>query len=212
MLSHLVLRRSFRSVITHRFIERTTKTRVFHPHILTMASSTAVNASRFLADENPPLCSLSVKDSFALLTDKEKLYTHWVGAASWAGARIIQEQWTPEAQTLYDFLILVFSTNDGKSLADLEALKSKSKSGNEEWVQLLEYVAQVRLARFSNQTIDQLLAVCVSRFFPIWSTINLSDLPSSFPEYLKVGLGRSSKLRPLHRRRYPCGRRYAVAH
>jgi len=111
-----------------------------------MASSSAVNASRFLADENPPLCSLSVKDSFELLTDKEKLYTHWVGAASWAGARIIQEQWTPDAQALYDFLILVFSTNDGKSLADLEALKSKSDLGNKEWVQLLEYVAQV----FSN--------------------------------------------------------------
>lgn len=111
-----------------------------------MASSSAVNASRFLADQNPPLCSLAVKDSFALLTEKERLYTHWVGAAAWAGARIIQEQWTAEAQTLYDFLILVFSTSNGKSLTDLDALKSKSGVSNEEWVQLLEYVAQV----FSN--------------------------------------------------------------
>lgn len=108
-----------------------------------MASSSAVNAARFLADQNPPLCSLAVKDSFALLTEKEKLYTHWVGAAAWAGARIIQEQWTAEAQTLYDFLILIFSGNDGKSLADLGALKSKSGLSDEEWVQLLEYVAQV---------------------------------------------------------------------
>ena len=108
-----------------------------------MASSKAVNAARFLADQNPPLCSLSVKDSFALLTDKEKLYTHWVGAASWAGARIIQEQWTAEAQTLYDLLILIFSAHDGKSLTDLDELKSKSGVNDEEWVQLLEYVAQV---------------------------------------------------------------------
>ncbi|KAG9105042.1 hypothetical protein FRC06_000015 [Ceratobasidium sp. 370] len=109
-----------------------------------MASAAAVNASRFLADQNAPLCSLAVKDSFALLTDKEKLYTHWVGAASWAGARIIQEQWTPEAQALYDFLILIFSATDGKSLGDLSALKSKADLNDEEWTQLLEYVAQVQ--------------------------------------------------------------------
>lgn len=119
-----------------------------------MASSTAVNASRFLADQNPPLCSLAVKDSFALLTDKEKLYTHWVGAAAWAGARIVQEQWTPEAQTLYDLLILTFSTSDGKSLADLKDLKLKSQLGDEEWVQLLEYVSQVGSVVLYNQDLN----------------------------------------------------------
>ncbi|KAG9119110.1 hypothetical protein FRC07_006039, partial [Ceratobasidium sp. 392] len=111
-----------------------------------MASTTVVNAARFLADQNPPLCSLAVKDSFALLSDKEKLYTHWVGAASWAGARIVQEQWTPEAQALYDFLILVFSAHDKPSLGDLSDLKSKANLNDAEWTQLLEYVAQV----FSN--------------------------------------------------------------
>jgi hypothetical protein len=206
-----VLRRSVRSAINHRFTERTTKTRSFRPPILTMASSTAVNASRFLADENPPLCSLSVKDSFELLTDKEKLYTHWVGAAAWAGARIIQEQWTPEAQALYDFLILVFSTNDGKSLADLEVLKSNSKLTNEEWVQLLEYVAQVWLIRISNQTIDQLSGIFGSRCFPIWSTINPSGLPSSYPGCPKANSERLSKLRPLHRRLCLCGKRHVLS-
>ncbi|KAG8696045.1 hypothetical protein FRC08_007402, partial [Ceratobasidium sp. 394] len=111
-----------------------------------MASATTINAARFLADQNAPLCSLAVKDSFALLTDKEKLYTHWVGAASWAGARIIQEQWTSEAQALYDLLILMFSAPNGKSLGDLSELKSKADLNDEEWTQLVEYVAQV----FSN--------------------------------------------------------------
>ncbi|CCO28133.1 dipeptidyl-peptidase III [Rhizoctonia solani AG-1 IB] len=95
-----------------------------------MASTTAVNAARFLADRNPPLCSLTIKESFAQLTEKEKLYAHWVGTAAWAGARIVQEQWTPEAQSLYDFLITIFST----------------RLDEEEWTLLLEYVAQV----FSN--------------------------------------------------------------
>ncbi|GAB1519793.1 hypothetical protein RhiTH_002863 [Rhizoctonia solani] len=111
-----------------------------------MASTTAVNAARFLADRNPPLCSLSVKDSFAQLTENEKLYAHWVGTAAWAGARIVQEQWTPEAQSLYDFLISIFSTSDGHKITDLVDLKSKSGLDEEEWTLLLEYVAQV----FSN--------------------------------------------------------------
>ncbi|CUA69436.1 dipeptidyl-peptidase 3 [Rhizoctonia solani] len=111
-----------------------------------MASTTAVNAARFLADRNPPLCSLTIKDSFGQLTEKEKLYSHWVGAAAWAGARIVQEQWTPEAQSLYDLLISIFSSNDGKSIADLTDLKNKSGLNEEEWTFLLEYVAQV----FSN--------------------------------------------------------------
>lgn len=108
-----------------------------------MASATAVNATRFLADRDPPLCSLAIKDSFAQLTEKEKLYAHWIGTASWAGARIIQEQWTPEAQSLYDLLISIFSSDDGQSIADLTDLKSKSGLSEEEWVFLLEYVAQV---------------------------------------------------------------------
>lgn len=118
----------------------------FHNSAKQMASTTAVNAARFLADRNPPLCSLSVKDSFAQLTENEKLYAHWVGTAAWAGARIVQEQWTPEAQSLYDFLISIFSTSDGHKITDLVDLKSKSGLDEEEWTLLLEYVAQV----FSN--------------------------------------------------------------
>ncbi|CAE6429707.1 unnamed protein product [Rhizoctonia solani] len=118
----------------------------FHNSAKQMASTTAVNAARFLADRNPPLCSLSVKDSFAQLTENEKLYAHWVGTAAWAGARIVQEQWTPEAQSLYDFLISIFSTSDGHKITDLADLKSKSGLDEEEWTLLLEYVAQV----FSN--------------------------------------------------------------
>ncbi|KAJ1308969.1 hypothetical protein OPQ81_004652 [Rhizoctonia solani] len=111
-----------------------------------MASTTAINAARFLADQNPPLCSLAIKDSFAQLTDKEKLYAHWVGTAAWAGARIIQEQWTPEAQSLYDLLISIFSSNDGQNIADLADLKNKSGLSEEEWTFVVEYVSQV----FSN--------------------------------------------------------------
>ncbi|KAI0798039.1 aflatoxin-detoxifizyme [Abortiporus biennis] len=98
-------------------------------------------AERFLADRSSPFCSLDVAKAFQQLSSKEKKYAHFVGQASWAGARIIQGQWTPQAQKLYDLLILTFS--DNKKLADLEALKTKSGVSSEEWEDLLQYSSQV---------------------------------------------------------------------
>ncbi|KAI1795058.1 aflatoxin-detoxifizyme [Ganoderma leucocontextum] len=107
-------------------------------------SSTMVKfaaAERFLADKAAPYCSLNVAKSFGLLSSKEKKYAHYVSKASWAGARIIQGQWTPQAEKLYDLLILTFSEN-GK-LADLDALHEKSGVSAEEWNDLLQYTSQV---------------------------------------------------------------------
>ncbi|KAF8903038.1 aflatoxin-detoxifizyme [Mucidula mucida] len=104
-------------------------------------STASVHAERFLADRAAPLCSLDVAKSFDQLSPKEKLYTHYVTEASWAGARIIQEQWTPQASDLYDLLILTFS-KDGK-LADLDALQRTSQVSSEDWDDLLQYTSQV---------------------------------------------------------------------
>lgn len=98
-------------------------------------------ADRFLADKAPPICRVEVAKSFSQLTLKEKLYAHYVGQASWAGARIIQEQWTPQALRLYDLLILTFSSN-GK-LADLDELAQNSGISYEDFEQVLQYSSQV---------------------------------------------------------------------
>ncbi|KAK7039226.1 hypothetical protein VNI00_010131 [Paramarasmius palmivorus] len=105
-----------------------------------MASS-AANTERFLADRAAPLCSLNIAQSFAQLSAKEKKYTHFVSEAAWAGARIIQEQWTPQAIALYDLLILTF--NDNGKLADLDALKTKAGLSDVEWEDLMQYTVQV---------------------------------------------------------------------
>ncbi|KAJ7632614.1 aflatoxin-detoxifizyme [Roridomyces roridus] len=97
---------------------------------------------RFYADRAPPLCSLEIAPSFNLLSSKEKSYTYWISEASWAGARIIQEQWTPHATNLHDLLILVFSTADAK-LADLQALQDRAGLSSEEFEGLLQYSSQV---------------------------------------------------------------------
>ncbi|KAE9403756.1 dipeptidyl-peptidase III [Gymnopus androsaceus JB14] len=104
----------------------------------------ATNAERFLADRAAPLCSLDITKAFAQLSSREKKYTHFLSEASWAGARIIQAQWTPQALDLYDLLILTFSDN-GK-LADLQKLQSASAVSSDEWEDLMQYAVQV----FSN--------------------------------------------------------------
>lgn len=98
-------------------------------------------AERYLADRAPPICRVEVSKSFSQLTEKEKLYAHYVGEASWAGARIIQGQWTPQATSLYDLLILTFSTN-GK-LTDIATLQSKSGVSQQAFEELVQYAAQI---------------------------------------------------------------------
>ncbi|KAG9013863.1 hypothetical protein FRB93_000244 [Tulasnella sp. JGI-2019a] len=106
-------------------------------------SSAQLAQARFLADVDPPICSMEVAKAFELLTAQEKLYAHYIGKASWAGARIIQGQWTPYAQRLYDLLILIFSKNDKKTIADLKTLQNKAGLNAEEWKDFTEYSAQV---------------------------------------------------------------------
>lgn len=86
-----------------------------------------------------------------LCSPREKKYAHYISEASWAGARIIQGQWTEEAQKLHDLITQVFSEN-GK-LANLEALKDKSDVSDEEWEDLLQYSSQVRV-RFRGIPLD----------------------------------------------------------
>ncbi|KAF9260465.1 aflatoxin-detoxifizyme [Marasmius fiardii PR-910] len=105
-----------------------------------MASS-STNTERFLADHAAPLCSLNVAQAFAQLSSKEKKYTHFVSEAAWAGARIIQAQWTPEATDLYNLLISTF--NDNTKLADLAALQKNAGLTDEEWEDLMQYTVQV---------------------------------------------------------------------
>ncbi|KAF7322970.1 Dipeptidyl peptidase 3 [Mycena chlorophos] len=97
-------------------------------------------ASTLLADKTPPFCSLEIKQSFDLLTQTEKLYTYYVTQASWAGARIIQEQWTGQATQLFDLLIAVFG--DGGKLVNLQSLQKKAGLSDDAFDSLLQYSAQ----------------------------------------------------------------------
>ncbi|KAM0749538.1 aflatoxin-detoxifizyme [Meredithblackwellia eburnea MCA 4105] len=100
-------------------------------------------ADRFLADLEPPVCSLNIKTAFDALTDQEKLYSHHLGNACWAGARIISRQTSPVSESIFDLIIATFSAKDSAKLADVEALQKKSGVSEEEWKGVLAYAAQI---------------------------------------------------------------------
>jgi len=77
-----------------------------------------------------------------IYSSNEKKYAHYVTQASWAGARIIQGQWTSQAESLYDLLILTFS--DGGKLVDLAGLQEKAGLSSTDWEDLMQYTTQVR--------------------------------------------------------------------
>ncbi|GAA5906487.1 hypothetical protein JCM5296_003782 [Sporobolomyces johnsonii] len=115
----------------------------------TMASVSA-SMERFLADRDPPVCSLKIADTFKALTNEEKLYSHYLSEASWAGGRIIMRQTTFHAERLFDLVVGTFSAaTNPKKLADLAKIKNKSGVSDEEWNEVLAYCAQV-LSNLSN--------------------------------------------------------------
>jgi len=96
----------------------------------------------YLADKNPPVCSLNVAQAWSALTSQEKLYAHWMSAASWAGARIIMAQTSPHGPSLFDLIVSTFSAAPGK-FVDLAKLKQESAVSDDEWHDTLSYCAQV---------------------------------------------------------------------
>jgi dipeptidyl-peptidase-3 len=104
---------------------------------------TSANISRFYADQKAPICPLVIKEHFDTLTDKEKLYAHHIGYASWLGARIILEQTTPQSSEIFDLVRSTFSAKDDATrLADLTALRTAAGVSEEDFTGVLEYAAQ----------------------------------------------------------------------
>ncbi|KAF5392063.1 hypothetical protein D9757_003291 [Collybiopsis confluens] len=97
-----------------------------------------LNSKRFLADRTAPLCSMDIAKTFAQLRRRN---THAMSLKPRGLARIIQAQWTPFAELLYDLLILTFS--DSGKLANLARLQSLSGLSPEEWEDLMQYTVQV---------------------------------------------------------------------
>ncbi|KND04584.1 dipeptidyl-peptidase III [Spizellomyces punctatus DAOM BR117] len=109
--------------------------------------TTAMTSKHFLADTDAPICRLEAKQHFESLTEKEQLYAHYVGRASWEGARILSTTISREAPLLYSLFIEIFTDKDNSGniprMKDILPLKAKAEVSDDAWKYFLEYAAQV---------------------------------------------------------------------
>ncbi|KAJ3157175.1 hypothetical protein HDU89_002587 [Geranomyces variabilis] len=116
-----------------------------------MVSTTSeTTPSHLLTDTNLPVCKLEVSKHFETLSKEQKLYTHHLSRAGWAGAKALarsQSQWAPDLVQLF-LEIFADPTSTGGSnkprrTRDIAALKAAANVGEEDWKFFMEYAVQV---------------------------------------------------------------------
>lgn len=78
-------------------------------------------STSLLADRQAAIARLEAKTYFEQLSKSEKLYAHYMSKAAFAGSRIILAQVNPRSPDIYDFLMTVFTTEQGK-MANIDKL------------------------------------------------------------------------------------------
>ncbi|XP_019868430.1 dipeptidyl peptidase 3 isoform X2 [Aethina tumida] len=79
-----------------------------------------IDKSQFVLPNEQPVVALEVQSAFSCLTDKEKMYAHYLSKASWVGGLITLLQTSPESGPIFVMLHKLFSAqspNDFKQLA-----------------------------------------------------------------------------------------------
>ncbi|KAJ3251645.1 hypothetical protein HDU77_005765 [Chytriomyces hyalinus] len=98
----------------------------------------------YRCDTDVPIARLEAKEHFDSLSDQQKNYAHFIGRASWAGARIVSATTSHEAPVLFQMALDLFkSAEDPKTIRDVSAYKSASGLSEESWKAFIEYNSQV---------------------------------------------------------------------
>lgn len=98
----------------------------------------AQELASYFADAPPSVVRLEIAKHFEALTDKQKRYAHFISQASFAGNRIVLRQVSPEAESIYDFIIALHKSSGG----DWKALAEKAGVSEADLNSFLEYAAQ----------------------------------------------------------------------
>ena len=72
---------------------------------------------------------------FAALSEREKLYAHYLARAAWHGSRIIMRQVSPESPDICDFIMDLYHVCDGR----WDTLITRCSITTQELASLLEY-------------------------------------------------------------------------
>ncbi|KAJ3148629.1 hypothetical protein HDU86_007383 [Geranomyces michiganensis] len=104
--------------------------------------------NHLLADTALPICRLEVSKHFETLTKEQKLYTHHIARASWAGSRVLsrsQSEWAPD---LVDLFREIFTDPTTLTAAvprtrDIAALKAAAGVAEDEWKYFMEYAVSI---------------------------------------------------------------------
>lgn len=80
---------------------------------------------------------LKIKAIFDALSERDKLYAHYLARAAWHGSRIIMRQVSPESPDIFDFIMNLYRACDGK----WDTLIAQCNITPEELAAFLEYAA-----------------------------------------------------------------------
>ncbi|ESO85412.1 hypothetical protein LOTGIDRAFT_177525 [Lottia gigantea] len=96
------------------------------------------DVSQYTLPNDTGVCLLECTNAFNALTDREKLYSHYISQASFAGGLIVLIQTSPESPGIFVLLQKVFR---GQSLEDLKKVASDNGINEEEFQAFLIYAA-----------------------------------------------------------------------
>ncbi|KAL4942024.1 hypothetical protein BDV06DRAFT_235687 [Aspergillus oleicola] len=86
---------------------------------------------------SPQIFQLSVASGFEKLDPDQKLYAHHLARAAWSGTRIILRQVSPEANSIFDFIMALYSSCNG----DWDTLASRASLDAPDLQLFLDYAA-----------------------------------------------------------------------
>ena len=85
---------------------------------------------------------LSIANAFDGLTPKEKLYSHHLARAAWSGTRIILRQVSPEANSIFDFIMELARCCQERFSSSWAALAETFDINEADMASFLEYAAR----------------------------------------------------------------------
>ncbi|AGO12569.1 AaceriAER229Cp [[Ashbya] aceris (nom. inval.)] len=79
-----------------------------------MTTSSSQLSQSYLAERNAPVIMLSAASFFKQLTEKEKLYAHYLVKAAHAGTRVVLRQVSHESESIFDMLLSIHKAMAGR--------------------------------------------------------------------------------------------------